>query len=329
MERPHLRPFVFIGNPLILMFQPKFLFSFFLSLVLGGLFLFSAYAKLYPIELFEYNFVDLGVANWLIAPFIARLFIALEFGLGILLLLNFTGKRKWVYGLTVAFLALLSIYLIFIWITKGNSGNCGCFGQMWEMTPAESLVKNVLMISATIFLWMVHKGLDDKLPKITLFAVTIISLALPFILNVPVISTKASVNTLKENYPLEVDALYERTENKPSVDIRKDNWMVAFLSLTCEHCRLAAFKLHIIKRNNPDFKIFLVLNGEDSVFKEFMEETKADNLPYTFMTMADGFLKNSGPYLPSLLLTENGIVKKRVRYLDISESELRDWTVKP
>ncbi|HEX7415479.1 MAG TPA: MauE/DoxX family redox-associated membrane protein, partial [Bacteroidia bacterium] len=61
--------------------------------LMGGVFIFSAYTKLYPIEPFEYTFVDLGISNWQMAPFIARLLIAFEFLIGVLLVLNIALKR--------------------------------------------------------------------------------------------------------------------------------------------------------------------------------------------------------------------------------------------
>ncbi len=59
---------------------------FILSSIMGLVFLYSAYTKLYPIEPFEYTFVDLGIGGWKMAPFIARFMIGLEFFIGILLI---------------------------------------------------------------------------------------------------------------------------------------------------------------------------------------------------------------------------------------------------
>ena len=58
------------------------IFFFILCSIMGLVFLYSGYTKLEPIEPFEYTFVDLGVANWRIAPFMARFMIGLEFLIG-------------------------------------------------------------------------------------------------------------------------------------------------------------------------------------------------------------------------------------------------------
>ena len=56
---------------------------------MGLVFIYSGYTKLYPIEPFEFTFVDLGIAGWKSAPFIARFMIGLEFLIGFLLIGSF------------------------------------------------------------------------------------------------------------------------------------------------------------------------------------------------------------------------------------------------
>ena len=65
-----------------------------LSIIVGSIFIYSGYTKLFPvIETFEFTFVELGIANWYTAPFIARLFLGLEFFVGCLLILNYQLKK--------------------------------------------------------------------------------------------------------------------------------------------------------------------------------------------------------------------------------------------
>src|SRR5438552_14738720 len=109
-------------------------------ILLGATFLLSAYLKLFPIEPFELNFIDLGIANWYTAPFIARLLIGLEFFLGVLLLSGIS-LRKFTLPATFALLLLFSVYLIVQLITSGDKGDCGCFGTYLQMTPLQSLIK--------------------------------------------------------------------------------------------------------------------------------------------------------------------------------------------
>jgi hypothetical protein len=43
------------------------------------------------------------------------------------------------------------------------------------------------------------------------------------------------------------------------------------------------------------------------------------------MTVKQGFLANSGPAVPAIFFTENGIIKRRVNYIDLNEDSLRIW----
>jgi hypothetical protein len=54
------------------------------------------------------------------------------------------------------------------------------------------------------------------------------------------------------------------------------------LSLSCPHCRIAAKNFRLIKRNNPELSIYFVLNGGKEKLPEFLNDTKAENIPYSF-----------------------------------------------
>ncbi len=105
-----------------------------IRIIIGLVFIVSALAKLFPIEPFEIVFVDLGVANWLIAPFLARFIIAVELFLGLSILFNVWLKNK-IYYLTQASLLIFTVYLIYLLITKGNNVDCGCFGSFLSLSP--------------------------------------------------------------------------------------------------------------------------------------------------------------------------------------------------
>src|SRR6476620_5848132 len=98
------------------------------SVLLGLIFLYSGYSKLFPIiETFEFTFVDIHIANWYTAPIMARLIIGLEIFLGLLLITNFR-LRKLTIPAAAGMLIFFTIYLIVQIVVSGNAGNCGCFG---------------------------------------------------------------------------------------------------------------------------------------------------------------------------------------------------------
>ena len=92
-----LEAFLFLNNYLCIIMTRKQLIIkilfFLLSSAMGLLFIYSGWAKLEPIEPFEFTFVDLGVSGWRTAPFVARFMIGLEFFIGFLLIFGIFIKR--------------------------------------------------------------------------------------------------------------------------------------------------------------------------------------------------------------------------------------------
>ena len=139
-----------------------------IRILIAGLFLVSAYGKIYPdpsaygtISMFEVKqLYPLGFTTEL-AKIFSRSLIGIEFGLGLLLLFPFDLK-KYVIPAVILMLGVFVVHLtIQIGIT-GNKGNCGCFGALLPMTPLEAILKNVLSIGLLLILW---KRYGAQLPE--------------------------------------------------------------------------------------------------------------------------------------------------------------------
>ena len=298
----------------------------FLSIVLGVIFLFSGYSKLYPIEPFEFTFVDLGIINWEAAPFIARIFIGLEFFIGVLFIFNFQLK-KIAYKLSSITLIVFSIYLFLILFFKGNTGNCGCFGSMIEMTPLQALLKNGIMLSLIYVLYKKHNGWENKKLNIALTAIFVLqSFALPFILNpVALDYSEAYLNKPSENYTLALDSLYANaTHSVPPKSLSKGKHVIAFMSLTCSHCKIAAQKMGIIEKRNPNISFYFALNGEDKNIKPFIEKTKTKEIGYCLLP-GKTFTYLAGMTWPAIYLINNSIVEHEIDYLSMNQLEIEKW----
>ncbi len=299
-----------------------------ISIGLGLTFLYSAYAKLDPlIETFEFTFVDIGIANWYSAPIIARLLIALEIFVGLLLILNYRLKKITI-PLTIALLLFFILYLIGLMIFSGNDINCGCFGERHRMSPLMAIGKNVIMIVGALMVYFYYDGWQLKMNKLFLSLLGATVLSLPFILN-PVDYTYTS-NNLDEkiNYPLELDLLYHPEDSTkveiPKVELRKGKQVLAFLSLTCSHCRVAAKKFRLIKKENPNIPIYFILNGEKNKYESFIKDTKADNITSSYC-LGKSFIQLASSQLPRIYYLENGIVVKKVDYFELNQYQIEQW----
>lgn len=303
----------------------KIAFSFICSLI-GIVFIFSAYTKLYPIEPFEYTFVDLGLSNWQMAPFIARLLIALEFLIGLLLFFNLALKQ-FTYKAAIITLLIFCIYLIVQLIISGNKGNCGCFGTTIYMTPAKALIKNILLLALLAALYFFHSGFAfGRILKYITIATGLASVALPFILNpVQLNYSEAYLNKPETNYPFALDTLYKNAyPNTPPKTLSKGKHIIAFMSLTCPHCRIAGDKIHILNKKDPEIPFYLVLNGEDYNLAPFFEDTHTENLPHC-MLKGKSFVYLAGLAMPAIFLVNDSRVEHQVNYITLDQKEIEAW----
>ena len=299
-----------------------------LSVALGLIFIYSGYTKLDPvIETFEFTFVDIGIANWYTAPLLARCLIGLEFFIGILLIANYNLK-KFTLPLMGGLLLFFIIYLLIQIKVSGNNGNCGCFGEHIKMTPKEAIYKNIIMIAIGAIIYFLFEGWKLKSNKFWLSFTLLTAITVPFTFN-PV-DYKYTSNNLDEkvNYPLELNLLYEPEDTAkvqiPKVELRKGKHIIAFMSLTCAHCRVASKKFRLIKKNNPLLPIYFVLNGEYENYKAYIDDTKADNIPNSFC-LGKTFIQLASAQLPRIYYIDNGIVVKKVDYYELNQYAIEDW----
>jgi hypothetical protein len=298
-----------------------------LTILLGLVFIFSGLTKLYPVELFELTLIDLKVSNWITAPVFSRLMIATEFFLGALLVLNF-NLRKFTLKATIAMLVVFTIYLIIQLAIEGNKGNCKCFGNVLIMSPLESIIKNLVMLGVAIVLFIWHKGFVLPFKKLIVIVVLLASLSMPFILNPPdfIMAYQSRPETV--GYKMNLDTLYNSTDiQKPVVDLRNGKHIIAFMSLTCRHCRIGAYKMHIIKKQRPEISMYLVLNGDNNKLEPFFADTKANNIPY-IMLLGERFTDLAGYVMPAIFLVNNSIVEQKLNYLELDIDKINVWLKK-
>lgn len=301
------------------------IFLFLINVLIGLVFLYSAYSKLYPIEPFELTFVEMKVANWVTAPFIARLFISIEFFIGCMLISNL--HVRFFSKMAIGILFLFSMYLIGIIFVHGNKGNCGCFGTHLFMTPLQALLKNILIM---FFLWLVsayHRGFQwSKRFYWVVMTLALVSLILPHILSYVEWSYSEQYLTQKENkYKLGLDTLIKYARiHKPPSSIKEGKHIIAFMSLTCPHCRIAAKKMRLMKENNPQLPFYFVLNGDEKDLKAFFEDTRAEHIPYS-MLLGKPFISMAGLRMPAIYLVQNDTVVKKIDYISLQQSKLEKW----
>ncbi|MGZ4048044.1 MAG: MauE/DoxX family redox-associated membrane protein [Bacteroidia bacterium] len=308
-----------------------------LCVLMGMVFIISGFTKggfplpySSPIEPFEYTFVDLGFINWQMAPFIARLMIGAEFLIGILLILNL-NLRKITYKLGISILIVFCIYLILLITIAGNKGNCGCFGSVIYMTPKQALIKNIIMLIVFFILYKYHEGWElGKKFRYLIFIPVLAALALPFIANpVELDYSEAYLNKPEDNYKIELDSLYKSaTLTVPPKSLSEGKHIIAFMSLTCPHCRVAAKKMRIMHERNPQIPFYFVLNGDNEKLKPFFEDTHTDSIPHCILN-GRNFVYLAGVSMPRIFLIDNSMVEHDVNYINLDQGQVEKWLATP
>jgi len=307
-----------------------------LRFILGGIFIFSGLVKLYPIEPFELTFIDIGISTWQLSPFFARFIIAAEIFIGLLLVLNIKLKN---FTLKAAFILLLifSIYIIYLLILEGNDANCGCLGSILQLTPVESLIKNIVLLG--ILFLLMKKELTSKLkikitnPKSQILnpksqwitaVILLVSCAIPFILN-PVQLYQADNNLGKDlPYALKLGNIPNPILNNKSIDLSKGKKILAFLLVNCPHCKNAAYKLAIANKKYDLPEIYFIFRDNENDIADFMKESKSD-FPYVLFNEKE-FFKIINGIFPTIMYLEDSNVHKHWTGKTLTYSEIEKFS---
>ena len=276
-----------------------------LRIAVGLVFIISGLAKLFPIEPFEIIFVDLGISNWLIAPFIARFIIALEIFLGLCIIFDIWIKDI-IYKVTLGFLAVFMAYLIYLLILKGNAVDCGCFGSLIAMTPLESLIKSIVLV---LLLLVIKKryhtyGLVWKLIPLLFLGMAFSS---TFLLNRVGLQ---NVQGIELNEAVDYSGFPTLYKTDKKVDFTKGKKILVYLSVSCSHCESAAHKLTYLKKQYEINNLIIAIGSrEEKNIESFLNKTKLDYPIIWFND--DHFFKYSGGKLPAIVYLEEGTLKKK------------------
>ena len=213
-------------------------------LLISGLFLLSAIAKLYPTPLYgitkvfeEGQLIPMGFSEDF-APFLSRLIIAFEFFIAFAILQTHYIK-KLIIPSTILLLIIFNVDLA-LDIFVGNDENCGCFGQLIPMTPTEAFIKNIFTILLLIF---IYRNVNDKKESSFLLLLNGYLIILVLMFSLLPIATNSSSKQIS-SYSSYVDEAFNINEGKK---------ILCFFDAGCEHCMDAAKSLTEIASNSTEF----------------------------------------------------------------------------
>lgn len=281
--------------------------------LLGILFLLSATAKLVGIDAFELYIFGFGWFSLGASYLLARLVIAAEYTLGLLLLANFWPRLAF-WG-SLALLTAFTVFLIVL-AAGGNRENCNCFGEWIDLNPVQSIWKNLgmtalLLLSAGIAPFRLkRKGRWFALAALVPLA-TVLIVSPPDNWRYDSYTRKDMVNE---------SALREAVENNTLPHtMLEGNHVVCFYSLKCNFCKLSARKLMMLRQRGEwsDAPVIAVFGrGADTDPAPFLEETGLQPDEIHFIEPAV-FLRITNGSMPLILVMQDSSVVAKYNYRNL------------
>jgi hypothetical protein len=318
-----------------------------IRILVAFLFIVSAIAKMYPSPYFAISTFEvkqlytLGFSET-IAPYFSRTLIGIELAMGFLLLQKHFLKR-FIIPMTVLLLAVFVGHLTYVtFLSGGNSGNCGCFGELIPMTPIEAIIKNIIAIALLVYLYYLLPKESVKhnfwILTTVLFAIV---LAIYMMAPIQPIASNFTVTPMedlvKDTLTVLTSPVDSVTSETPIAEIKKDSVkkvventkepkkiksgnakyfsgidngkkLLAYFVPGCDHCRDAAKELTEMRKKDaslPPLSI-IFMNEEADLIPAFFKESGA-TYPYTIIEVIPFWnVLGSGKDTPGVKYLWNG-----------------------
>jgi thiol-disulfide isomerase/thioredoxin len=334
-----------------------------LRIVIALLFIVSAIAKISKGWISDFPFIDfspyfaistfevkqlltLGFSDTL-APYFSRILIGIEFALGFLLLSNNFLKRITIPA-TVGLLSVFIIHLSYVtFLSGGNSGNCGCFGELIPMTPIEAIIKNIIAVGLLIWLWKISE--NDKKSNIWMLTSITLACILGLFMLAPMKASSVSISNSNDNINISTDSISNLTDSvkieeiktidssktkvekaveevkkevgpKQAIsgyadlysDIDKGQKILCFFVPGCEHCREAAKDINALQKKHKDFpQVQIVFMDEEAEKIPDFFKYAGKQFPYKVIDIIPFWTKlGTGKDTPGVVYLHNGNVIK-------------------
>lgn len=287
------------------------------GILLGLVFAISSVAKLSSLESFELYIFSFGYASFDLCSIAARLIIIAEFLLGVFLAFNILPRlTRWLTGLSLAGFSIFLLWRAFI----GDVESCHCMGDLVDMNPMQSLIKNIILALLLAYVWKDHgRILKHQIPVACITSAAIIIVV--FLAFPPDFYYRGS----SESHDLSEEAFRPVAD---SLGLSTGKRAVCFYSGSCEHCKHCVSKMAgIISRHSlPKDSVFVLFmqthENQDSVATSFFTENgEGLVLPYDYLHPVE-FIPLTNGSMPLVVLFEDGELVKEYDYLSINEKEL-------
>lgn len=273
---------------------------------------------------FELYIFSFGLLSFDLCTLFARILVGLELilGLGLMSCL----WRRTVNWCTAAMLAVFTVFLVWRMIL-GDEESCHCFGDLVDMNPTQSLIKNGVL---AVLLGLGWKGTLPWLKN------TKLRLVIPLVVAVAAFTTIFAANP---------PDFYYRLKGHESSDLMTSKWdpyceeygwnegreLVMFLSPFCQFCaRCSTIMTTMITRDKLPMDrlhmVFLEATVDPAEMLEVIPEyfdvyTYGVGYDYKIMD-GDYFLSMTNGVMPLVCLFEDGVLVKEYDLFSLDEAAI-------
>lgn len=259
-----------------------------IRLGIGSMFIIAAILKLYSIDEFEIYIYSFNIINFITTTILSRFIITGELILGLFLIFNLYHKITW--NATLLIECAFTLFLILTALFRDDS-NCHCFGELIELSPIESIAKNIVTV-ALLFLIKNHHERKHKTLLPVIFCIS--SLIATFVV-VPmdsvynkIFSAEKEISTIDLYGSFDDLSKIDFTDKDITIDSTisfipsDDKQLLVVVSSGCKYCQIGVKKLSLIVKNNdinPN-KINIMIWGSKDGIMNFREMTHTQDFPY-------------------------------------------------
>ena len=297
--------------------------KFILRILIGAFFITTAILKLLSLDSFEIYIYSFNIFSFNLCAIIARLVIAAELLVGAFLIAKILYKPTWC--LTLLMLVGFTFFLVYVAIFRQDS-NCHCMGDLVELNPAYSIIKNLITI---VLLFFIRKEEDYQFKgkKAVGIVLAVLALGVPFIL----FPTDATYNLFKKSDNNVNEKSFEQFMQDSvaqSLNIQEGNYVLGYLASGCKYCKLSAKKINTMVENNQldtNKVVFIIWGGDESIQK-FKEETDATHFRYAKISPIEAIQLVSGQF-PTYVLVKDGKPVEAMDIRGLNDNKIRSFLI--
>ncbi|MBK8805363.1 MAG: DoxX family protein [Bacteroidales bacterium] len=298
-----------------------------LRVLLGVTFIISGVTKFLSLESFELFVLHYKIFSWDLTVLAVRLLISFEIILGIFIIFRIYIKQMIITSFSV--LMFFNTFLIWVLISGEIPENCNCFGEQFELSPLESLIKNFVLLFITIAVRK-FEPFRFKFQRIIVGVFCVAVIATPIILDPPSFLHQLLYHETVEAEKLDLELIGDPIFSGERIDLSKGKLLLVLSTYECSHCKKAANKISLIhSRNAEKFPIYFISSGDINNAEAFWVESGATNRFPVKHLAVKRFIYLSKGRVPKVLLVENGIIIDSYFGMEIKESNIVKFFEQP